>query len=121
MIPIKKLHNDYISIENLFGFIASNKDYLCSLGIKIKKRKINQGDDYYYVNGTEYKLKLLDDVVKIQQVYITEDGDDWAQAESYESGYLSFNGKSEKPNKVYDYIINFKSIKREKNIDELLG
>lgn len=120
MIPIKKFHNDYITIRNLLEFILLNEEYFSNLGIKLTKKSVNEGDNYFYVQGMRYKLELLDDTISIENVYITEDGDNWAQAEGYSSESLHLNGKSVKTNEVYDYLMNFKSIKRERNINKIL-
>lgn len=122
--PIKLLASNFISIENLYSFIVINQKFFESQGILFEKRDINEGDFYYSEHGCEYQINIFDDVFNIGYCYITEDSEDWAQAESYRSNWIEKVGKKqgslETAHELYNLLMDYKSIKREKLLTDIL-
>ena len=54
-----------------------------------RKREISEGDRYHYEQGEEIAFKIAGKEYSIGYVYITDDADDWAQAECYEIKWTS--------------------------------
>jgi len=101
--------------EELFGYIKNLKDS----PIKFTYREINEGDRYSSENGAEYLFEISGDKYSVGYVYITEDDDDWAQAESYECDWCRCNDEHIKADKVYQLIENYKSVVRDNILNNL--
>ena len=101
--------------EQLFGWIRNLKDS----PIQFKYREINEGDRYYNENGAEFKFEILGNKYSVGYVYITEDDDDWAQAECYDCNWCLCNDKHIKADEVHKIIENYKSIVRDKTLKDL--
>ncbi len=101
--------------EQLFGWIRNLKDS----PIQFKYREINEGDRYYNENGAEFKFEILGNKYSVGYVYITEDDDDWAQAECYDCNWCLCNDKHIKADEVHKIIENYKSIARDKTLKDL--
>jgi hypothetical protein len=122
--PIKKSYGGYISIDNLYEFISMNKSFLETLGIIIVSNRICEGDRYYSEDGNSFKISILDEEFEIGYLYITEDSDNWAQAECHKTSWISKIGKNQDTkitiNELYEMIVNFKDRKREKKLNDIL-
>ena len=81
--------------------------------------QINDGDRYYSEQGEKIKFKILENKYTIDYVYITEDDDDWAQAECYETGWCLCNNKYINPKDLYEIVENRKAIERETKLKSL--
>jgi len=79
----------------------------------------NYGDEYHNEFGEDIKLKILDKEYSIGYTYVTEDDDDWAQAECYESSWCLCNDKYINPKELYEIVENRKSIERESKLKSL--
>jgi hypothetical protein len=79
----------------------------------------NDGDRYHHEHGENIKFKILDKKYSIGYVYTTEDDDDWAQAECYESKWCLCNNEYINPKELYEIVENRKSIERESKIKSL--
>ena len=101
--------------EKLYGYIRSLKDS----PIQFKHREISEGDRYDNENGAEYLFQILDNKYSVGYSYITEDEDDWAQAESYEVTWCRCNDKHIEADEVHQLIENYKSIVRDKTLSDL--
>jgi len=101
--------------DQLFGWIRNLKDS----PIQFKYREINEGDRYYNENGAEFKFEILGNKYSVGYVYITEDDDDWAQAECYDCNWCLCNDKHIKADEVHKIIENYKSIARDKTLKDL--
>jgi hypothetical protein len=109
--------------DELFGYIGKLKDH----SIQFKLREISegdeynyeQGDEYNYEQGAEYHFQILGNKYNVGYVYITEDDDDWAQAECYENNWCLCNGEHIKSEEVYKIIENYKSVVRDKALNDL--
>jgi hypothetical protein len=101
--------------DELFGYIGKLKDH----PIQFKHREISEGDEYNSEQGAEYKFQILGNKYSVGYVYITEDEDDWAQAESYECNWSRCNDEHIEADEVHKLIENFKSIVRDNKLEEL--
>ena len=54
-----------------------------------RKIEISEGDRYHSEQGEEITFKIAGNEYSIGYVYITDDDDDWAQAECYEIKWTS--------------------------------
>lgn len=80
----------------------------------------NYGDEYHSEVGENIEFKILGDEYSIGYTYVTEDSDDWAQAECYESSWCLFNDKYINPKELYEIVENIKVLEsRDKILDDL--
>ena len=101
--------------DKLYGYIRSLKDS----DIQFKHREISEGDEYNNEQGAEYKFQILGNKYSVGYSYITEDQDDWAQAECYESNWCLCNDKHVNADEVHQLIQNYKSVIRDKTLSDL--
>lgn len=101
--------------EKLYGYIKGLKDH----PIQFKFREIHQGDEYNNEHGAEYRFEIAGDKYNVGYVYITEDRDDWAQAECYEVNWCRCNDKHVNADEVYNLIENYKSVVRDNLLNKL--
>ncbi len=101
--------------EKLFEYIRNLKDS----DIQFKYREISEGDRYNSEQGAEYKFEILGNKYSVGYVYITEDDDDWAQAECYECNWSYCNDEHIEADEVHKLIENYKSVVRDNVLKEL--
>jgi hypothetical protein len=54
-------------------------------------------------------------------MYITEDDDDWAQAESYQVFICDKNEYNTEPDGIYELLLNYTMVIRDNKLNELLN
>ena len=108
-----------MTLDKIWEYVNSNKDELKKLGINFNKQEINEGDEYRREDGVSYFFKIFGDQYEVGYVYITEDDDDWAQAECYECKICRKNGNHFDPKELHDLLSNYKSKLREYKISEV--
>ena len=101
--------------DKLFGYIRGLKNHT----IQFKLREISEGDQYNNEQGAEYNFEILGNKYNVGYVYIIEDQDDWAQAESHESNWCYCNDKHVNADEVYNLIENYKSVVRDNILNNL--
>jgi hypothetical protein len=101
--------------EELFGYIGKLKDS----PIQFKLRDICEGDEYNNEHGAEYRFKIAGNKYNVGYAYITEDRDDWGQAECYQVTWCRCNDKHVNADEVLQLIQNYKSIVRDNLLNEL--
>lgn len=106
--------------NEIYGYINKNFNKIKSLGIEIIKEEIQWGDRYHSESGEEFIFRIFSDEYKVGYCYTTEDADDWAQAECYESKWCRKNDKHIKPEEVFNLIENYQQLNREFKLKELL-
>lgn len=79
----------------------------------------NEGDRYRHEQGEEVRFGILDKKYSVGYVFVTEDDDDWAQAECYESNWCLCDGKYIDPKELYEIVENRKAIERETKLKSL--
>lgn len=106
--------------DKLWGYLNKNLNKIKSLGIEIIKKEDNWGDEYHSENGSEFILRLFSDEYKVGFCYVTDDADDWAQAECYQSDWCLKNGKYINPQEVHNLILNYEQLNRDYKLKQLL-
>lgn len=101
--------------DKLFGYIRGLKNHT----IQFKLREISEGDQYNNEQGAEYNFEILGIKYNVGYVYITEDRDDWAQAECYQVTWCRCENKHVNADEVYNLIENYKSAIRDNKLEEL--
>ena len=115
-----------LSVEKLLDFVIENKESLKESGILISKHEINYYGHNYSEYGEYFELTLLMRKFHIGYNFITEDSDDWAQAEGYQTHILHEVVEENKEieietNKLHHLLVNYKSIKRNEQINKLIN
>ena len=113
------------TVNFMWSYIKAHQNQIRELGIKLEHHKIQSEYDRYYDESGEYfDIHILDLHLQIGYVFVTEDSDDWAQAETHESKWLDQiegeNGKHFEPQKLYHLLTNYHSILREKKLNQIL-
>ena len=106
--------------DKLWGYINRNLNKIKSLGIEITKVEDNWGDEYHSEDSSEFIFRIFSDEYRIGYCYTTEDDDDWAQAECYESKWCRKNDKHIKPEEVFNLIENFQQLNRDFKLKQIL-
>lgn len=101
--------------DKLFGYIRGLKNH----PIQFKYREISEGDQYNSEQGAEYLFEIDSNKYNVGYAYITEDDDDWAQAECYEVTWCYCNDKHIEADVVYQLIENYKSVVRDIKLETL--
>lgn len=109
-----------ITNDKLWGYINKNIDRIKKLGIEITKEEDNWGDRYYSEDRSEFRLNLFGNEYRVGFSYVTEDADDWAQAESYHNDWCLKNDKYINPEEVYNLIENYEQLNREFKLKQIL-
>lgn len=122
---IDTINKDFIRIEDIYSFIHKNQKHLRSEGISINTHQNDWGDKYHSESDYHFEIRLLNRTFHIGYVHITEDSDDWAQAEAYNYDYLhEIIGEQEIQHKdgkeLYQLLINYKQLKRDSLLSKLI-
>ena len=108
-----------MTLDKIWEYVNSNKEELSKLGIKFNKHEVNCGDEYRREDGVSYFFKIFGDRYEVGYVYITEDDDDWAQAECHQVSWTRCDDKNTNPDEVFQLIKNYKSENRDHKLKEL--
>ncbi len=106
--------------NDVYGYISKNFDKIKSLGIEIIKEEIQWGDRYHSESGEEFIFRIFTDEYRVGYCYITEDDDDWAQAECYDNDWCRKNDRHIKPEEVFNLIENYQQLNREFKLKQVL-
>lgn len=101
--------------EQLYSYIKNSKN----TGIKFDLIDTSYGDRYYNESGQEYKFTILGKQYQVGYSYITEDADDWAQAECYQVSWTRCDDKHIESDEVFQLIENYKLENRDQKLKEL--
>jgi len=110
-----------MTAEKLWTYINQNFTILKSKGLDIEFDDFYNGDKYYNENGSQYIFKILEDTYKVGYMYVTEDGDDWGQGESYHVFICDKNEYNIEPDGVYELLLNYNMIVRDNKLDKLFS
>ena len=69
--------------------------------------------------GEDIFFEIEDKKYSIGYSYITEDDDDWAQAECYEVNWCRYNDKHISSFELYEIVENRKSLERESKLKSI--
>lgn len=81
--------------------------------------EICDGDRYNNEHGEDIRFSIQGVKYSIGYSYITEDDDDWAQAECYDVSWCRCNDKHMDPKDLYEIVENRKALERESKLKEL--
>ena len=109
-----------IGHDKLWSYINKNQNDLEKLGISFEVVEISSGDRYYYEMGSSIIITTLDNKYCVGYCNITEDDDDWAQAESYVVDWCRCDGKDIECEHLYNILLNYKSIIRDNKLNQLI-
>jgi hypothetical protein len=123
-LPNPILEKD-VTVNFMWSYIKTYQKEIEECGIKLKHHKIqSEYDRYYDESGESFDIFILDLHLQIGYVFITEDSDDWAQAETHESKWIhEIVDKREKhfdPKQLYHLLSNYHSILRDKQLNQIL-
>lgn len=107
--------------DELWKFIKDKKDYLKSLDITITDHPIGYGDRYYSESGMEYRIDTPNHKYCVGYSTVTEDDDDWAQAEAHQTEWCKKDEEYIDCEIVLHELENYKSINRDNKIKILFN
>ena len=81
--------------------------------------EICEGDRYNSEQGEDILFEIDEKKYSIGYSYITEDDDDWAQAECYEVNWCRCNGKHMYSKELYEIVENRKVLERESKLKSI--
>lgn len=85
----------------------------------IESIDISYGDRYYNESGEDLRFEILGKKYSVGYSYITEDADDWAQAECHQVEWCDCDEKTIDRKDLWDLIQNYKSEMRDTLIDQI--
>ena len=110
--------NKFVKVEDLFKHL---KDVIkSSTKLKIEVEVISFGDRYYGELGESINFTIAGKNYRVGYSYITEDADDWAQAECHEVNWCNCDDKHIEPSKVLHLVENWESIEREYKLNKII-
>ena len=119
-IKVKKERESYIGFSDI-ARILEDKDFKQYFpGVEFEKHVTDYGDEYYSEHGTEYDLKILDKHYNFGYTRVVEDRENWGQAESHESKWIKCEGKYTNYNAIAYDLINYKKLKRDKCLKDII-
>jgi hypothetical protein len=105
-----------MTYDELWKYLIKNEDSIRASGIYIKKLEISSVDE----SGQYFTLVINGDEYTTGYVYITEDDETWAQAESYLSNFCNKSDNHIKCDELYNRIVGIKSENRENLINKII-
>ena len=103
-------------IDPLLKIIKENKNHYKQLNIPIHYREICEEQE----QGQEITFTILNKNYKVGYLYITEDQDDWAQAESYQVDWCQENEKEIPTEKLITLLNNLQQYLRDNKLNNIL-
>jgi len=103
-------------IDPIFKILKQNKELYKTLNLNLQFRQILE----YQEQGEEITFNIIDKQYKVGYLYITEDQDDWAQAECYQVDWCQENEKEIPTEKLIDILNNIKGHLRDTKLNKLL-
>ena len=88
--------------------------------INFQTQEISWGDRWYSEHGEEIKFRIWNKEYRVGYLYITEDSEDWGQAESYRVTWCKCGESNVKADRVLELINNYKTDKRDWLIKEII-
>ncbi len=115
----KELTQNFVKIEDLFKYL---KDFIKSNSnkLELELENICCGDRYYNENGESINFTVAGKKYRVGYSYITEDDDDWGQAECYQVHWCDCDDRTINASEVLDVVKNFESIEREYKLNQLI-
>lgn len=106
--------------DKLYSYLKINKTQLQEKGLEIEFEDNSFGDYTYQEDSRGFSFKINNNIYRVCWIKVTEDQEDWAQAESHTYDVCEENEKHIEPSKVLYLLENFQAIKRNNIINEIL-
>jgi len=90
------------------------------LPFKVKLKDMSYGDEYYRNETNTINFKIGGDEYEVGWYHVTEDADDWAQAEAYNGDIFNKNDKNVCFSVIIEALNNYKQIERDYQLNKLL-
>ena len=103
-------------IDPLLKIIKENKNSYEKLGIPVIYTDILEPEH----QGQEITLTILKNKYKVGYLYVTEDHDDWAQAECYQVDWCQENEKEIPTEKLITLLNNLQQHLRDNKLNNIL-
>jgi hypothetical protein len=111
---------DKLNRNNLYSQLYKlHKDG--GLPFKTKFRDLSYGDEYFYEDTKTLEFKIGGHKYVVGWYHVTEDADDWAQAESYNGDIFTKNDNNVSFNVIIEALNNYQQIERDSRINSLLN
>lgn len=108
----------FITSDNLFSHL---KDLIKSgTKLKFEVEDISYGDRYYNENGESINFKIAGKEYRVGYSYITEDDDEWAQAECHKVTWCDCDDRHVDAAKVLEIVDNWESIERDYKLEKIV-
>lgn len=115
---MKSLDNKFVRVGDLFKHL---KDMIKSGSkLKFEVEDISYGDNYYNEQGESINFIIAGKNYRVGYSYITEDADDWAQAECHQVDWCSCDDRHIEASKVLEIVDNWESIEREYKLNQII-
>jgi hypothetical protein len=88
---------------------------------KMEHFELNYGDEYYTECNNSLVFKIGVNKYEVGYYHITEDGHDWAQAESYNGDIFKKNDLNVSWSDIVEDLNNYKQIERDLILNKLLN
>jgi hypothetical protein len=100
--------------DELYKQLKSSKKEL-----NVEVVDIGYGNRYYSEHGNELVFTIAGNEYRVGYSKITEDEDDWGQAEAYINEWCRCNDEHISPEKVIEIISNYKILERDFKLNKL--
>jgi len=90
------------------------------IGIDIDFESFEWGDRYHNENGEFFKIDMFGSLYELGYNYITEDRDDWAQAECHQTHWCRKDDKNIDCKELLEKVENFQQLNREYKLGKIL-
>ena len=90
------------------------------IGIDIDFESFAWGDEYHNESGEYFKINMFGSKYELGYNYITEDREDWAQAECHQTFWCTKDEKHIKCDELLELVKNFQQLNREYKLNRIL-
>lgn len=106
--------------SNLYSYLYKlNKEGKAPFNMN--SNDISYGDESYYEQNVTFEFKIGDNSYIVGWYSVTEDREDWAQAENYNGDIFIKNGKNVSQSEIFNDINNYIQIERETKLNKLIN
>ena len=110
--------------NKLWNFLKNNVEYMNNCGIKFTFQDISWGNRYYNGYGELCILNLFNSVYQVGYEDVTQDDDNWAQAECNREDFcikiVDDISSDVEPEFILSLLVNYKQKIREDNLSLIL-
>jgi hypothetical protein len=103
-----------VNTETLYKLLKSNQDLVKEI------EEISYGDRWYNEQGESINFTISGKNYCVGYSYITEDAEDWGQAECNQVTWCREDNHNIKPIEVYNIVQHHKELEREWKLNQIL-